>query len=51
LASAIIAKDFMQKLTRINRWCEIGTGFDAQATIAANLIPADVVFVMLVGAD
>ncbi|NOU71942.1 SIS domain-containing protein [Paenibacillus sp. LMG 31458] len=43
-ASAVIAKDFMQKLTRINRWCEIGTGFDAQATIAANLIPGDVVF-------
>ncbi|SDO78588.1 transcriptional regulator, RpiR family [Paenibacillus sp. yr247] len=43
-ASAVIAKDFNQKLTRINRWCEIGTGFDAQATIAANLIPGDVVF-------
>ena len=33
-----------QKLSRINRWCEIGTGFDAQATIAANLLPGDVVF-------
>ncbi|WP_261301452.1 MurR/RpiR family transcriptional regulator [Paenibacillus andongensis] len=43
-ASAVIAKDFMQKLTRINRWCEMGTGFDAQATISANLIPGDVVF-------
>jgi DNA-binding MurR/RpiR family transcriptional regulator len=43
-ASAVIAEDFKQKLTRINRWCEIGTGFDAQATIAANLLPGDVVF-------
>ncbi|TVY10186.1 MurR/RpiR family transcriptional regulator [Paenibacillus cremeus] len=43
-ASAIIAEDFKQKLSRINRWCEIGAGFDAQATIAANLLPGDVVF-------
>ncbi|WP_187274116.1 MurR/RpiR family transcriptional regulator [Paenibacillus sp. N3.4] len=43
-ASGVIAEDFKQKLTRINRWCEIGTGFDAQATIAANLLPGDVVF-------
>lgn len=43
-ASAVIAEDFKQKLSRINRWCEIGTGFDAQATIAANLLPGDVVF-------
>jgi len=43
-ASAVIAEDFKQKLTRINRWCEIGTGFDGQATIAANLLPGDVVF-------
>ncbi|QGQ94209.1 MurR/RpiR family transcriptional regulator [Paenibacillus psychroresistens] len=43
-ASGVIAEDFKLKLSRINRWCEIGTGFDAQATIAANLIPGDVVF-------
>ncbi|SEC43747.1 MurR/RpiR family transcriptional regulator [Paenibacillus sp. GP183] len=43
-ASGVIAEDFKQKLTRINCWCEIGTGFDAQATIAANLLPGDVVF-------
>jgi len=43
-ASAVIAEDFKQKLSRINRWCEIGAGFDAQATIAANLLPGDVVF-------
>ncbi|MBD0378816.1 MurR/RpiR family transcriptional regulator [Paenibacillus sp. WST5] len=43
-ASAVIAEDFKQKLSRINRWCEIGTGFDAQATIAANLLPGDAVF-------
>jgi DNA-binding MurR/RpiR family transcriptional regulator len=43
-ASAVIAEDFKQKLTRINRWCEIGAGFDAQATIAANLLSGDVVF-------
>jgi DNA-binding MurR/RpiR family transcriptional regulator len=42
-ASAIIAEDFKQKLTRINRWCEEGYGFDAQATIAANMIEEDVV--------
>lgn len=43
-ASAVIAEDFKQKLSRINRWCEIGTGFDMQATVAANLMPGDVVF-------
>jgi DNA-binding MurR/RpiR family transcriptional regulator len=43
-ASGVIAEDFKQKLSRINRWCEIGTGFDAQATLAANLLPGDVVF-------
>lgn len=43
-ASAVIAEDFKQKLTRINRWCEIGAGFHDQATIAANLLPGDVVF-------
>jgi DNA-binding MurR/RpiR family transcriptional regulator len=43
-ASAIIAEDFRQKLVRIDRWCEIGTGFDMQAMIAANLTPEDAVF-------
>lgn len=43
-ASAIIAEDFKQKLTRINRWCETGLGFDAQATLAANLVEGDVAF-------
>ncbi|KIL42511.1 RpiR family transcriptional regulator [Gordoniibacillus kamchatkensis] len=43
-ASAVIAEDFHQKLLRIDRWCEVGTGFDMQATIAANLTPEDAVF-------
>jgi DNA-binding MurR/RpiR family transcriptional regulator len=43
-ASAIIAEDFRQKLMRIDRWCEIGAGFDIMATVAANLTSADVVF-------
>lgn len=41
--SAIIAEDFKQKLTRINRWCESGYGFDLQATLASNLEKEDVV--------
>ncbi|OMF38660.1 RpiR family transcriptional regulator [Paenibacillus sp. FSL H8-0548] len=41
-ASAIIAEDFQQKLMRINRWCESGYSFNAQATIAANLNENDV---------
>lgn len=43
-ASAVIAEDFRQKLTRVGRWCEAGFGFDSQATISANLNEADVVF-------
>lgn len=42
-ASAIIAQDMKQKLTRIDRWTEIGTDFDTQATISANLNEKDVV--------
>lgn len=41
-ASAVIAEDFQQKLMRINRWCESGYSFNAQATIAANLNRDDV---------
>lgn len=43
-ASAVIAEDFQQKLTRIDRWCEGAYGFDGQATISANLDERDVVF-------
>lgn len=43
-ASAIIAEDFKQKLTRINRWCEAGYGFDTQAALAANMQADDVAF-------
>lgn len=43
-ASAVIAEDFKQKLTRIDRWCEAAFGFDLQATISANLTEQDVVF-------
>lgn len=43
-ASAIVAKDFRQKLTRINRWCEAASDVDTQVTIAANLTKEDVAF-------
>jgi DNA-binding MurR/RpiR family transcriptional regulator len=43
-ASAVIAQDFKQKLTRINRWCEAAYDFDTQATISANLTEQDVAF-------
>ncbi|WP_414703647.1 MurR/RpiR family transcriptional regulator [Pseudalkalibacillus sp. SCS-8] len=43
-ASAVIAQDFKQKLTRINRWCEAGFDFDTQGTISANLTAEDVAF-------
>ncbi|MGP4078738.1 MurR/RpiR family transcriptional regulator [Pseudalkalibacillus sp. R45] len=43
-ASAVIAQDFKQKLTRINRWCEAAFDFDTQGTISANLTEADVAF-------
>lgn len=42
-ASAIIAQDFKQKLTRIDYWCDIGCSFDEQVTLSANLSPKDVV--------
>ncbi|HET7658179.1 MAG TPA: MurR/RpiR family transcriptional regulator [Bacillales bacterium] len=42
-ASAVVAYDFKQKLTRMDRWCEGGFGFHEQATIAANLGVQDVV--------
>ncbi|WP_221566789.1 MurR/RpiR family transcriptional regulator [Alkalihalobacillus sp. TS-13] len=43
-ASAVIAQDFKQKLTRINRWCEAAFDFDTQGTISANLTDADAAF-------
>jgi DNA-binding MurR/RpiR family transcriptional regulator len=43
-ASYVIAQDFRQKLSRINRWCEAATDFDSQATLAANMTEDDVVF-------
>lgn len=43
-ASAIIAQDFKQKLTRINRWCEAAFDGDTQLTISANLSKQDVAF-------
>lgn len=43
-ASAIIARDFTQKLTRIDRWCEAAYDFNSQATLAANLKESDVAF-------
>ncbi|QED49848.1 MurR/RpiR family transcriptional regulator [Cytobacillus dafuensis] len=43
-ASAIIAQDFKQKLTRINRWCEAAFDGDTQLTVSANLSEQDVAF-------
>ncbi|MCS7463733.1 MurR/RpiR family transcriptional regulator [Paenibacillus doosanensis] len=43
-ASAVIAQDFKQKLSRINRWCEAAPDFDSQATLAANMTEEDVAF-------
>lgn len=43
-ASAVIAQDFKQKLTRINRWCEAAPDFDTQAMLAANMTADDVAF-------
>nr|WP_235775573.1 MULTISPECIES: MurR/RpiR family transcriptional regulator [Paenibacillus] len=43
-ASAIIAQDFMQKFSRIDRWCEAAYDFNSQATLAANLTEHDVAF-------
>lgn len=36
-ASAIIAEDLKQKLTRIDKWCEVGKSYDEQATLSANV--------------
>ncbi|MYL33910.1 SIS domain-containing protein [Pontibacillus yanchengensis] len=41
-ASGVIARDFKQKLTRINKWCEAAEDRDTQVTISANLTEADV---------
>ncbi|SFM07334.1 transcriptional regulator, RpiR family [Paenibacillus sp. 1_12] len=43
-ASSVIAQDFRQKLSRINRWCEAAPDFDSQATLAANMTEEDVAF-------
>jgi DNA-binding MurR/RpiR family transcriptional regulator len=43
-ASSVIAQDFRQKLSRINRWCEAAADFDSQATLAANMTEEDVAF-------
>ncbi|NHN30274.1 MurR/RpiR family transcriptional regulator [Paenibacillus agricola] len=43
-ASAVIAQDFKQKLSRINRWCEAASDFDSQVTLAANMTDKDVAF-------
>lgn len=43
-ASAVIAMDLKQKLTRINYWCETGLGLDELTTLAANLDERDVAF-------
>lgn len=43
-ASAVIAMDLKQKLTRINYWCETGLGLDEQTTLAANMDERDVAF-------
>lgn len=43
-ASGLIAQDFKQKLSRINRWCEAAVDYDTQGTISANLSEEDVVF-------
>ncbi|MCA0986930.1 MurR/RpiR family transcriptional regulator [Guptibacillus algicola] len=43
-ASGLIAHDFKQKLSRINRWCEAAVDYDSQGTISANLSEEDVVF-------
>jgi DNA-binding MurR/RpiR family transcriptional regulator len=43
-ASGIVALDFKQKLTRINRWCEAAFDGGTQLTISANLSSQDVAF-------
>ena len=41
-ASAVIAQDIEQKLSRINRWCVAYSDFHAQLTSAVSLTPKDV---------
>lgn len=43
-ASAVIADDIKQKLSRINLWCEAYSDFHAQLTSAVNLTEQDVAF-------
>lgn len=43
-ASAVIADDIKQKLSRINLWCEAYSDFHAQLTSAVNLTQQDVAF-------
>ncbi|MDE8563204.1 MurR/RpiR family transcriptional regulator [Anoxybacillus rupiensis] len=43
-ASAVIAQDLKQKLTRINRWCEAAFDYDTQGMMSANLTETDVAF-------
>jgi DNA-binding MurR/RpiR family transcriptional regulator len=43
-ASAVIAEDIKQKLSRINLWCEAYSDFHAQLTSAVNLSEQDVAF-------
>src|SRR5699024_2263265 len=45
-ASSIIAEDLKQKLTRIDKWCEIGKSYDEQATLSANVTKDDIVIVI-----
>lgn len=43
-ASAVIAEDIKQKLSRINLWCEAYSDFHAQLTSAVHLSEQDVAF-------
>lgn len=43
-ASAVIAADLKQKLSRINMWCEAYSDFHAQLTSAVSLTDQDVAF-------
>lgn len=42
-SSAIVAEDFKQKVSRLNKWCESAFSFDSQAIVAANLDAQDAV--------
>src|SRR5699024_1642755 len=37
------AEDLKQKLTRIDKWCEVGKSYDEQATLSANVTKNDVI--------